>query len=86
MGTTYKDIRKTHCDLNLFKQVRKHIYKPKNFFFFYYYYYVNIFKYMECLKKRDDFASLEKKFHEVSEKYYVRVSILKNYLWINSKF
>ncbi len=41
---------------------------------------------MECLKKRNDFVSLEKKFQEVSEKYYVRVSILKNYLWIKTKF
>jgi len=35
MGTTYKDIRKTHCDLNLFKQVRKHIYKPKKLIYVY---------------------------------------------------
>jgi hypothetical protein len=41
---------------------------------------------MECLKKRDDFESLEKKFNEVSEKYSVRVLILKNYLWIKIKF
>jgi hypothetical protein len=27
MGTTYKDIRKTCCDQNLFKQVRKIVYK-----------------------------------------------------------
>jgi hypothetical protein len=37
---------------------------------------------MECIKNRDD---LEKKFHEVSKKYYVRVSILKNFLWVKIK-